>query len=332
MKKLARELVDRMPLLTVNRSADVAMANAQINQASIENTIIDLRKASEGHEPPSAIVVAAGPSLHRQNSVSHIVAADYQGTIIAADGALSHCLREGLIPDYVVTLDPHPSRIARWFGDPNIDAVEDDYFRRQDLDPDMGVNELQRNQELIELVNKHGPNIKLVASTSVSSSVTKRCNQAGMPIYWWNPLFDDIESPNSLTRQIFNMNGVPCMVSGGNVGSAAWVFAHGVLGIKSIAVVGMDFSYAPDTPLNMTQYFNEMSAVCGDNVREAYIDVYNPSRKETWFTDPAYYWYRQMFLEMTRDAACQTFNCTEGGILFGKGVKSLALNKFLASY
>ena len=39
-----------------------------------------------------------------------------------------------------------------------------------------------------------------------------------------------------------------------------------------------------------------------------------------------------LLLEMAKDADCQTFNCTEGGILFGKGVRSMTLDKFLASH
>ena len=37
--------------------------------------------------------------------------------LIACDGALYYLLNKKIIPDLVVTLDPHPSRIVRWFGD-----------------------------------------------------------------------------------------------------------------------------------------------------------------------------------------------------------------------
>ena len=135
-----------------------------------------------------------------------------------------------------------------------------------------------------------------------------------------------------MTEQIFNMNNVPCMVSGGNVGSAAWIFAHAILGIKEVAVVGMDFSYAPGTPLEKTQYHTEIVEVFGDNAEEAFIDVYNPHEDETWFTDPAYYWYRQIFSQMAQEAGCKTFNCTEGGILFGGGIEYSSLSDFLSSH
>ena len=321
-----------MPQLTVKRSAEVAMANARLNQPYIQDTILDLTKGSPPKGTQSAIVIAAGPSLHLRDSIEQIRESGYKGTIICADGALSHCLRGGLVPDYVVTLDPHPTRIARWFGDTELVSVDDDdYFRRQDLDPYLGVNELERNRALIELVNSHGPNIKAIISTSVSERVTRRCQETGMSLYWWNPLFDDFEAAESLTKKVYSLNHVPCMTSGGNCGSAAWVFAHAVLGTSEVAVVGMDFSYAPGTPLEKTQYYTVMEDLFGDDAEGAYINVHNPYLKETWFTDPAYYWYRQTFLQMARDAQCTTSNCTEGGILFGKGVRFIPLKQFLAS-
>jgi hypothetical protein len=32
---------------------------------------------------------------------------------------------------------------------------------------------------------------------------------------------------------------------------------------------------------------------------------------------------------MAREAACRTFNCTEGGILFGPGITTSGLDEFL---
>jgi hypothetical protein len=59
------------------------------------------------------------------------------------------------------------------------------------------------------------------------------------------------------------------------------------------------------------------------------VHIDNPHVGETWFCDPAYYWFRDVFLEMAREADCETFNCTEGGILFGPGVRVMPLEQFL---
>lgn len=332
MKKLARELISRVPELTVQRAGEMAMANAHLNKPYLEKTVADLAEEVSTETGDSAIVVAAGPSLHLNDSISKILESGYEGTIICADGAMGHCLRNGLVPDYVLTLDPHPTRISRWFGDSEIGLVEveeDDYFRRQDLDPHLRIDEVTRNTELIEIVDRHGPQIKAVVSTSASQRVTKRCIDSGMAIYWWNPLLDDFEAPGSLTAQVFALNNVPCLASGGNAGTASWVIAHAVLGMKRVALVGMDFSYAPGTPLRNTQYYNEIEEIFGDQTEDAFISVRNPHLKQTWYTDPAYYWYRQSFLEMAVLADCETYNCSEGGILFGKGINFIPLMEFL---
>ena len=332
MRALASSLVERMPALTVQRSAARSLANAQDNRPYIERSILDpaVTAGRDGH--PSALVIAAGPSLHLRDPVAQILKRGYPGVVVSVDGALGYCLRNGLVPHYVVVLDPHPSRVARWLGDPELESREDDddYFRRQDLDPYLGVDERRKNRELIELVNRHGPRIRAIVSTSVSMNVTRRCREAGMAMFWWNPLLDDVDAPESMTRRLHAANGMPCMVSGGNVGTAAWVFAHQVLGKREVALVGMDLSYAPGTPLENTQYYKEIAELFGPRAADAYVRVYNPHLKATWYADPAYYWYRQSFLEMARAAECVTLNCTEGGILFGKGVRFLPLKTFLA--
>lgn len=333
LKKLATRLVSLMPQLTVQRSALKALENVRLNLPYIKRAILNAEVKVPRNGWDSAIVIAAGPSLHRKNPVVSILKQNYRGIIVAADGALAYCLRNGLVPDYVVVLDPHPTRVCRWFGDPELESrQDDDYFRRQDLDPHLGVDEKVRNQELIQLVDRYGPQIKVIISTSASPSVTRRCLDAGMDLYWWNPIFDDFNDPESLTRKVYRMNKVPCMVSGGNVGTAAWVFAHTILSMKKVATVGMDLSYAPGTPFENTQYYKEIKELFGERASEAYIKVYNPYLKETWFTDPAYYWYRQSFLEMIPRANCKTFNCTEGGILFGKGIRFVQLRKFLSAF
>lgn len=334
MKQLAKDLISRMPELTVLRSAGKALENAQRNAPEIRLTIAALAAEAGTQGRDSAIVIAAGPSLHRQNPAARILASGFDGDLIATDGALGYCLRNGLVPHYVVTLDPHPTRICRWFGDPGLESRDstDDYFRRQDLDPHLGTDELQRNRELLALVDRYGPSIKVAICTSADRSVTTRCLQAGMPLYWWNPLMDDADQPDSVARQLYRLNKAPCMVSGGNVGTAAWVLAHQVLGRSDVAVVGMDLSYPPGTPLLKTQYYTELKALFGDNADEAIISVENPYTRETWQADPAYFWYRTCFLELAAQAPCRTFNCTEGGILFGEGIRWTPLQAFLASH
>jgi len=321
---------------TTFKNLDKALTNAEKNRPFYGKTILDLAEISRKESKEAAIVIVGGPSLHRKHPVVKITASGFKGDIITADGSLGYCLRNGLIPNYVVTLDPDPAhhRIVRWFGDPDLEKrPEDDYFRRQDLDPEHWKNEVRANNELIELVNKHGNRIKAVISTSAHSDVTKRCVDSGMELYWWNPLYDDYEQPESITRKVFERNRIPCLTTGGNVGTSAWIIAHAVLGRKNIALVGMDLGYAPGTPLLNTQYYYELVKLLGDNkVAEAFMHTYNPHINETWFADPAYDWYRKVFLELAGEADCTTYNCTEGGLLFGENINFIPLADFLSRF
>ena len=67
-----------------------------------------------------AVVVASGPSLRRYNQIEILKKYKNRLIIISADGALYYLLDNGIIPDLVITLDPHPTRIVRWFGDPKL--------------------------------------------------------------------------------------------------------------------------------------------------------------------------------------------------------------------
>jgi len=142
-------------------------------------------------------------------------------------------------------------------------------------------------------------------------------------------MYDDYERPDSVSRELHRENGLPCLNGGGNVGTASWVLAHAVLGKRRVGIIGMDFGYPPDTPYEKTQYYPELRDMLGERLGEAFVHFENPVLGEKWFTDPAYCWFRDVFLEMAREAQCETFNCTEGGVLFGPEIKTATLEEFL---
>jgi hypothetical protein len=327
--ELGRKIASALEAATFERVAGVGLANAERNRPRIVRSVLELVEMPLG-AGDAAVVVGAGPSLHRRRSLERLRASGFAGTIVAADGALGACLRAGVVPHVVVSVDPHPERIVRWFGDPTLrTAPADDYFRRQEMDPEHSRDELSANRALVELVDAYGPKIKVAAATSAAPAVVERCEQARMELYWWNPMFDDYDKPDSLSRRLWKMNGLPCLNGGGNVGTAAWVLAHAVLGKRRIGLIGIDLGYAPGTPYEKTQYYPELRELLGDRYREAFIHAENPVTRETWFSDPAYHWFRDVFLEMAREADCETVNCTEGGLLFGPGIRTVPLDTFL---
>lgn len=317
MKRLNKRQLELISQATISKTMRVGIANARKNAPLIKNSIMDIPPA--GKRP--VMLISAGPSLHAQKSLLAIKNSGFSGITVAVDGTLGHCLRNGIVPDYVLTVDPHPHRIVRWFGDTKFMVrPQDDYFMRQDLDPALNRDEVARNNELIELVNRHGPKIKAIISSSVSHDIALRCIESGMGLYWWNPLYDDFLAPGSFSKMLFRMTKAPCMVTGGNCGTSAWVFSHSVLKSPKVAMVGMDFSYPPGTPVEKTQYFDILKELMPDEPGKGLIKVFNPYLGETWHTDPAYYWYSESFKQMARVAPCKTYNCTEGGILFGRGI------------
>ncbi len=332
---LGRRIAGQLGPVTLEKVSEIGFANARRNQPLIQKgkSLLALGETTLAG-PGDALVIAAGPSLHRYDTAAIVRQSRFAGTLIATESSLSWCLRNGIVPDLVVTLDPHASRIVRWFGDPDLSRealARDDYFQRQDMDPRFGDDQLRSNRELIELVDAHGPRIKIAIASSASEAVVKRAVEAGMDLYWWNPMYDDHDLPGSLTRKLHEDNGLPCMNAGGNVGSACWVMAHAVLGKTRVGLAGVDFGYYADTPYEKTQYYKEILALVGpERLDEVFVRLTNPHLGQDFYTDPAYLWFRESFLEMVPRAECATHNCTGGGILFGPGIHWTDLHEFLA--
>jgi hypothetical protein len=331
--QIGLQLVENMGDITQARINDLGLANAKENQQYLQygQSLKKLRNARLGDDD-SALVIAAGPSMKRMDVAGLIKQSGFQGAIIAADSAMLYCLRNGIIPDLVVTLDPHGERIMRWFGNPNLcheDLQRDDYFARQDLDTAF-ADQMRVNEEIMTLLHKYGKQLRIALSTSAAPQVVKRAIDIGMDIYWWNPMYDDPDALNSVTAKLFSLNKLPCVNAGGNVGSACWMMAHAVLGKQHVGLTGMDFSYYAETPYKNTQYYYEAIDLVGEkNLDDIFVHIYNPHLEKWFYTDPAYLWYRNCFLEMANEADCVTYNCTQGGILFGDNIIFAPLQDFL---
>jgi len=330
---LGRKLARAMGQITLDRIGEIGIANARHNLRHLKNgkSLAALRGASLG-QGDSAIVIAAGPSIRRRNVALRIKTSNFRGAVLATDSSIWYCLRNGIVPDLIVSLDPHAKRIVRWFGDPRLNEshlAEDDYFSRQDMDSAFS-DELRANKEILQLLDLHGKKLRIALCTSASKDVVERVLETGMQIYWWNPMYDDPDSADGQTRRLYELNGLPCVNAGGNVGSACWMIAHAVLGKRQVALTGVDFSYYDGTPYKNTQYYYEALSLVGEeNLESFYVRIFNPHLNAWFYTDPAYLWYRDIFLEMAGEADCKTYNCTEGGILFGDPIRFTSLDEFL---
>jgi hypothetical protein len=307
------------------------LENAIWNKQFIQRTLRDLQRP-EGKKAESAIVISAGPSLYKNKILDRIKAAGYQGSIVAIDGSFVRCLKGGINPDYVLTLDPHSTRLVRWFGDPDFEEnmKGDDYFSRQDLDIAFRNNSIAENLRNIELVNQFGKGKKLIICSSAPKNVVERTRDIGMDDYWWAPLVDDPNHPESLTRKMVRATGLPAMNTGGTVGTAAWVFAHTVLRIPRVAVVGMDLGYyKADTTYFQTQTYHTLKDRVGeDNIQDFFPEFTYPGTGERFYTDPTYFWYRQNMLDLVNASSAKVYNCTGGGTLVGDGIECIEIEDF----
>ncbi len=327
-------LVDRIAGIGLDLHRETLLRHARENAPLAAKTIKQL-PAPDPVKSRAVIVLSAGPSVRRTRAIERLLESGYKGTVVAVDGSYAACLRAGLIPDYVVTLDPHKTRVVRWFGDPKFaeHLAADDYFSRQDLDVAARENALRRNEDDMKLIDAHAPKTAAIVASSAPKTVVDRIVAAKFPAYWWHPLVDDPTKPESLTRALHAVQPLPCLATGGTVGTAAWVFALQMLKPQALAVTGMDLGYYSDLPLDKTQTYYELLEMAGgdpERVKDYVTTVEFPLTGEKYMTDPTYFWYRKNFLHLAKRAPMRTLNCTEAGTLFGDNIDCVRLDDFLS--
>ena len=327
-----KALVDQITAIGFDWHSGWIIENSKRNKPFIDKSIRDLPRPT-GPKAESAIVISAGPSLYKNDILARIKRSGFVGSIIAIDGSYLGCVKAGLKPDYVLTLDPHPTRVVRWFGDPEYEKNSDgdDYFKRQDLDVSFRNNSIQQNLKDIDLVDRQSSGVRLIICSTAPATVVARVRAARFESFWWAPLVDDPAKQDSLTRAIVRETGLPAMNTGGTVGTAAWVFASTVLNIPRVAAVGMDLGYyKEDTGYKLTQtYYSLLNRVGEEHIHEYFPEFTFPSTGERFYTDPTYYWYRGNLLDLVAASKTTLYNCTGGGTLFGEGIECLELEDFV---
>ncbi len=325
-------IVEKIPQIGIKVHGQRILEHARLNLPDMTKTIKDL-PVLDSVKARSAVIISAGPSVRRQNSIQRIVESKYKGTIIVTDGSYAASIKAGLFPDFMLTLDPHPTRMVRWVGDHDFEkhTANDDYFTRQDLNIEFRQNSIQQNEEHIILVNKHGHLTKAIVASTAPRNLVARLKEAKFDMYWWHPLVDDPYAPQSLTRKLYAIKKIPCMNTGGTVGVAAWVFANSILKIPTIGLVGMDFGYPAETPIEKTQTYYELIEHLGgkEELEQCFIEYEFPLTKEKFYTDPTYFWYRKNFLELFAYSTTKAYNCTEGGTLIDERIPCVTLEKFI---
>lgn len=261
----------------------------------------------QGNPEGRVIIVGRGPSVFRHKHLALLKEYGYKGLLISTDGMLIECLKEGIVPNYVVSVDGSDV-CEKWYDDP--------------------------------LVNMYASKISSVLCTQVSPLVTKKVLRAGFRgPYWFVPTSDRITDKDSITKfQLLmtvserNPDGIVSMDCGGNVGAASWVLAWSILKRKNIALIGMDLGYPDDMPLGETYYYDRTVECIGAlHANIHYETIWHPFFKTKSKIDPAFSSYRQSFLDMLLAAPdwVRTVNATEGGTLFSPQLKCMYFKEWL---
>lgn len=303
---------------TRSQLAPMWMKNLAQNLPMILKSNLNLRTlAADEPIDRKCVVIGRGPSVFRKGHLKIIRESDvYQNgelTTIACDGIFKDCLREGLIPDYVTTVDG-AEVVEKWYT----------------LDPDLEKLWLQREKKPT----------KAVISTQTHPSVVDLIENLHMPIYWFQPATDSVEATHSVTRRLMlltchegNPDGVVSLDCGGQVGTMSWVFSWVILKHSNVCLVGMDCGYPKDMPLDETYYWDTaLSSLPALRAHTFYEPFTNPDTGEEYVLDPVFKCYREAF----RDFVYRTpdwldlANASSGTLYFPPYLRSVDLEAWLA--
>lgn len=287
------------------------MRNFGDNLPLIKKNCLTLRDLATDNPDGSAIVVGAGPSIWNHNHLELLAKSGYDGCIIACDKMLVPLLKHEIIPEVVVSVDGHPTLVAKFYDHP--------------------------------LVRKYGSKIKVVLHGTVAKNVPEACKRAKMPIHWFLGISDACTENSTTVAMLWmtaskrNPTGIVSMTSGGNTGTASWVLAWHVLKKNPVALVGFDFGYPEGTPLTETPYYSTFMDLDPDptiaalKAQQYYEQFYHPVFKTKVLMCPVFKAYRQYFYELLDMTPPQltTVNCTEGGSLYHRRLKYMKFKDFL---
>ena len=314
---LEESLSDRFHRATREKLSDLWLANFARNLAPIMgpdaralgDLLLDLQVPATPPAGP-ALVIGGGPSLREHRHLELLAESCPPGLmLVATDRILIPLLRLGVIPDLVVSIDGDHEVIARFVDDP--------------------------------MVDQHGAKLRVAMASMGAPPVAERFARAGATLYWFHPLFDDPRRQGSLTALQRGMTrnarwpqGLPAVSCGGHAGATGWVLAHALLRRSPIGLIGLDLGYPLGYPLERTQCYPVISELTGGDpeaARAYFTEIYNPALGQPALLDVMFAEFRRHFLEMLARVPpwVRTCNCTQGGSLFGPGITTLPLARFL---
>ncbi|MEX2192351.1 MAG: 6-hydroxymethylpterin diphosphokinase MptE-like protein [Nitrosarchaeum sp.] len=270
-------------------------------------------------ENHTAIVIGRGPSINKHRHLKLLAESNYQGTIVCCDGKLIDALNLGVTPDkfpkyFVITIDPYSS-----------------------------IRDLYDNP----IVDKYGSKIKGIFTVLTNHDAVERARQAGIQIHWIHSLFDYDEGKKSfnkisslMIRAKNQLNGLPAIQTGGNVGTSAWFISWQILKCATIALIGINHGWEEDDSWETILTHGNNYKISKDLDRNSTIfnklfkKILNPDFNSYCILDPLFQFYSEALKEFIfrSPSWVTTINATEGGSIFGEKIKSMKFKNFLSNY
>jgi len=260
-----------------------------------ENLPVIRRSGDAGHLPmyPYPILVIGAGPSVQKHGQLPLIGERWGGKTIAVDRILKPCIEAGITPDYVVTADADESVAGFYDG--------------------LG-----------------GGETRAVLHVFSHPRTLERCPYERF--FYLTPL-DDPTAPRSLTRLIHLMTGGKVIFSSfGNAGGQAVNLAL-FLGASEVIMVGLDYGYPADFPLEETPYFRSYEWLAkrrGKRVERFFTRVRNPDTREEVVLDLNWIAYREVFLKhmrMLRGRRVRVINCSPTSSLFGEGIEFMDLEE-----
>jgi len=270
--------------------------------------IPDIREIENSVEPGTpGLVIGAGPSLRANKHLDilreSVFYKERKGVIISVGNNIKECLDSGIVPDYMVMID----------GDPTIPTEFIDH----------------------NIVDDNSKNITAIFSMTVHPTAVNRWKGDAR---FFMPIIPDLTIPNAqavlsgLFPDVMEADGMA------NCGSFGWNVARHV-GCNPIALIGLDFSFKPETPIKDTWYYEHLRAFCPSD-KECIDTMYRFHTHSFFgtncFTDIVYGSFGvgsvAIFKAYKERDGIITQNCTEGGIIDDEEIENMWFRDWLAKW
>ena len=237
------------------------------------------------------LCLGAGSSLHLNMGSIH----KFEGVIVACERILVPLLENGIIPNYVVSIDG--SEIMTQFVD----------------NP---------------LVNEHAHSMTGVFSTTAAPSTVNRW--PGKRVFF-NAWLDDLNEIMSVSKVLQTITGKATMHTGGHCGATLWFLVH-YLRADPIVMLGMDLAYPATIPdLSHTQIWPAIGHLPEEDILEFYRREKNPFGEEI-ITDYAFDGFKETWLSwLGAMNEFETIQCSDYTILYDKPLKTMTFKEYLKS-